>query len=191
MARPGLPRLARALIYSNHELKPDPACEILISPSVGQARRARFHLTGRLSGLACDIRRSFSLLTSTCGSSLKIRGHVFVSPRPAVSLNGCPLSTSVVRNKSLACPYTGVWTPLVRVGCLVPLSGVFRGTTKVTNRDFRFFLGKTKENGVRIHVFYDLRYYITIHEENLTNRGCFCSLGTTHTVFSTLFITFR
>ena len=36
------------MIYSNHGPKPDPACEIPISPTVGQARFARSHLGGRL-----------------------------------------------------------------------------------------------------------------------------------------------
>ena len=54
-AKPARPRLARAVIYSNNGPKPDPACEIPISPTVGQARFARFQLAGRLPGLACDI----------------------------------------------------------------------------------------------------------------------------------------
>ena len=68
-AGPDRPRLARLVIYSNHGPKRDPAREIPISPTVGQARSARFYLAGRLPGLACDILRSFSLSSSSCGSS--------------------------------------------------------------------------------------------------------------------------
>ena len=38
----GRPRLARPVISSNHVPKPGPACGIPISPTVGQARSARF-----------------------------------------------------------------------------------------------------------------------------------------------------
>ena len=44
-AGPGRPRLARPVVYSNHGPKPDPACEIPISPTVSQARFAGFHLS--------------------------------------------------------------------------------------------------------------------------------------------------
>ena len=47
-ANPGRPRLARPVVYSNRGPKPNPACEIPILPTVGQARFATFHLAGRL-----------------------------------------------------------------------------------------------------------------------------------------------
>ena len=81
----GRPRLARPVTYSNHGPKPDPACEIPISQTVGDAPSARFHLTDHLLGLACDILRSVALLLLSCGSSSpKFGGHtVLVRPRPA------------------------------------------------------------------------------------------------------------
>ena len=54
-AGPGGSHLARPVVYSNHGTKPDPACVMLISPTVGHARSAR----DRLPGPACDILRSF------------------------------------------------------------------------------------------------------------------------------------
>ena len=103
---PGRPCLVRPVIYSNHGPKSDPACEIPISSTVGQARSAGFHLAGRLPSLACDILRSFSLLPSNCGSpSSKFGGHnVLVGPRPAVSLGRRPLSTSGVRSRVCHAP---------------------------------------------------------------------------------------
>ena len=103
---PGRPRLVRPVAYSNHGPKPDPACEIPILPTVGQARFATFHLAGSLSGLVCDIFPSFSRLSSTCGSSsLKFRGHnLLVRPRPAVCLGSCPVPTSGVRRRDCQAP---------------------------------------------------------------------------------------
>ena len=63
------PRLALPVMYSNLRSKPDPVCKIPISPTVGKARFAGFHLAGHLPGLACDMPRSFSRLSSSCGSS--------------------------------------------------------------------------------------------------------------------------
>ena len=105
-AGPGQPRLARPEVYSNHGPKPDPACEIPTSPTVCQARFARFHLPGRLPGLACDILRSFSRLPSSCGSSSsKFRGrNLLVSPRPAVSSGSRPLPTGGVRSRVCHAP---------------------------------------------------------------------------------------
>ena len=93
-AEPGRPRLVRPMIYLNHGPKPDPACDIPIPPTVGQVRSARFHRTGRLPGLACDILRYFSLFwSSSCGSYSKFRGHnVLVNPRPVVSSGSHPSS---------------------------------------------------------------------------------------------------
>ena len=47
-AEPGRPLLARPVLCSNHGAKPDLACEIPFSPTVGQARFATFYLAGRL-----------------------------------------------------------------------------------------------------------------------------------------------
>ena len=54
-------RLARPVVFSNHGPNPDPASEIFISPTVGQARFATYIPSRRasLSGLACDIFRPF------------------------------------------------------------------------------------------------------------------------------------
>ena len=105
-AGPGRPRLTRTAVYSSHGPKPDPACEIPISPTVVQARFARFRLTGRLPGLACDVLRSYSRLYPSCASSSSIfRGHNLLdSLRPAVSLDSRPLPTSGVRSRVCHAP---------------------------------------------------------------------------------------
>ena len=98
---PGRPCLARPVVYSKHRSKPDPACEILISLTAGQARFARLNLAGRLPGLSHDTLRSFSCLSSSYGSSSsKNRGpKLLVSPHPVVPLGSRPLPVSGVRSR--------------------------------------------------------------------------------------------
>ena len=104
-AGPGGSHLARPVVYSNHGTKPDPACVMLISPTVGHARSAR----DRLPGPACDILRSFFSLVFELWLLLFLLEvwrpqRARYSPRRAVSLGSRLLFTSDVRNRVCHAP---------------------------------------------------------------------------------------
>ena len=67
---------ARPMIYSNHEPKPDPAWEIPISPTVDQARSARFQSHRPSARIGLRNPQLNFVFSSSCGSSSsRFRGH--------------------------------------------------------------------------------------------------------------------
>ena len=96
-----------------------------------------------------DSQNVFAVSSCCCvSSSSRFRGsNVLVSPGPAASLGSRSLSTTGVRSRVCHAPIPAFVYRWCGVGYIVPWSGIYISShdkmSRMINRDFIFFLGKS------------------------------------------------